>query len=136
MTGREVAPNKVSDEAQGDTGGSLQPWKTALAVILPVLAMALLAYQVCLPAVRDATALLEGSGKTESIWGSKRHSVILSVAMALPAYEMCHNNSFPHHTCTICLLVCCGFTARAAKYSPHAGCSPAGVGVYRLNRPL
>jgi hypothetical protein len=48
MSGREVAPGMVStDQGDGGSGSSLQPWKTALAVILPVLAMALLAYQVC-----------------------------------------------------------------------------------------
>jgi len=49
MSGREVTPDRVTvtDTAgSGAGGGAQQPWKTALAVILPVLAVALLAYQV------------------------------------------------------------------------------------------
>lgn len=50
MSGREVTPDRVTAtdtvDGAGGGGGAQQPWKTALAVILPVLAVALLAYQV------------------------------------------------------------------------------------------
>jgi hypothetical protein len=53
MSGREVtspdqgAASSSSKGSDGGGGSNFQPWKTALAVILPVLLMALLAYQVC-----------------------------------------------------------------------------------------
>lgn len=51
MNGREVTPSKVDDSTnanRSDPGGgsNMQPWKTALAVVLPVLVVALLGYQV------------------------------------------------------------------------------------------
>lgn len=51
MSGREVTPSKVADSSDPGSssdggGGGMQPWKTALAVILPVLVVALLALQV------------------------------------------------------------------------------------------
>lgn len=52
MSGREVTPDQGaagSSSGKGsDSGGgsNLQPWKTALAVILPVLLMSFLAYKV------------------------------------------------------------------------------------------
>lgn len=49
MSGREVTPSLAAvaeGVARSDSGGGQQPWKTALAVILPVLAVTLLAWQV------------------------------------------------------------------------------------------
>lgn len=61
-----MTPSKVAsaDDSQADrAGSSLQPWKTALAVILPVLAMALLAYQVCwLPVCLEGWGGRKGHG--------------------------------------------------------------------------
>ena len=52
MNGREVIPSRaaaIEDENSGSgsgAGAQQAAWKTALAVVLPVLAVALLAYQV------------------------------------------------------------------------------------------
>jgi hypothetical protein len=65
MSGREVTPSKVAepdaDRSGSGGGGGLQPWKIALAVILPVLVVALLAFQVRMASIR----LVAPSSSTE-----------------------------------------------------------------------